>query len=505
MSTTVPAGSGSRELTDWNPEDPARWDEKLAWRTLWTTTFSLMLGFMVWFLPSVLAPLMQGAGMLGDGQAAQDRAYWLVAMPGLAGGGLRLLWMILPPIMGTRKMVISSTILLMLPMAGWALLLFGAETGEVVSFPVLMVLAFLTGIGGGVFSGYMPSTSYFFPKKKQGVALGLQAGIGNLGVAVVQLGTPMVATMGLLGAVAIKNQGAINTMQEKAAAAEAANRAATLDADKVEVPQVPEPLEVHLTNAPVLLLVLLALATVAAVVVLKSVPIKSNVRQQFDIFRNKHTWFMTMQYILTFGIFSGLAGQFGNVLKDLYTAPPSIDWIYGAPMIAFLGAFTGSVVRIVWGPLCDRFGGGVWTVVAGVGITLSAIPVLMALRSDQHYTEETAQAALAAGNAAAEVGATVKDQVPLGAFLLGMFLIFFFAGLGNASTFKQMPMIFPPRQAGGVIGWTAAIAAFGPFLFGVAFTSFTKTAVFTFVLVYAAVCATQAWYYYARPGAEAKS
>jgi NNP family nitrate/nitrite transporter-like MFS transporter len=381
-------------------------------------------------------------------------------------------------------------------MVGWAFLLFGAETGDVLSFPLLMLLAFLTGIGGGVFSGYMPSTSYFFPKKKQGVALGFQAGLGNLGVAVVQLGTPMVATMALLGAVAVKNQDKI----DKAVATNQAQGASSPDS----VP-VPAPVEAYLTNAPVVLVGLLVLATIVAVVVLKSVPIKSNVRQQFDIFKNKHTWFMTMQYILTFGIFSGLAGQFGVVLKDLYSAPPTIDWIYGAPMIAFLGAFVGSVVRIMWGPLCDRFGGGVWTVVSGVGIALSTIPVLLALRDDAHFTPEGALAAQAAGNAAAAAGATIKDSVPLGTFLLGMFLIFFFAGLGNASTFKQMPMIFPPRQAGGVIGWTAALAAFGPFLFGVAFTSFSKTAVFTFVLVYAAICAAQAWYYYARPGAEAKS
>jgi NNP family nitrate/nitrite transporter-like MFS transporter len=313
----------------------------------------------------------------------------------------------------------------------------------------------------------MPSTSYFFPKKKQGVALGLQAGIGNLGVAVVQLGTPMVATMGLLGAVAIKNQGAI----DKAKAAG-------------DGTPIPEPVEAHFTNAPVVLLALLVLATIAAVIILKSVPIKSNVRQQFDIFRNKHTWFMTFEYILTFGIFSGLAGQFGVVLKDLYSAPPTIDWIYGAPLIAFLGAFTGSVARILWGPLCDRFGGAVWTVISGVGIAVSTIPVLLALRDDV---------------------SGVKDLVPLGTFLLGMFGIFFFAGVGNASTFKQMPMIFPPRQAGGVIGWTAAVAAFGPFLFGVAFDTFSKTLVFSIVLVYAVFCAVLAWYYYARKGAEAKS
>ncbi|MCL2424547.1 MAG: MFS transporter [Micrococcales bacterium] len=493
MTTTVP--SGSRELADWNPEEPERWDEKLAWATLWTTTFSLILGFMVWYLPSALAPLMSGAGMLGSGQTAVSRAYWLVAMPGLAGGVLRLLWMIFPPIFGTRKMVIWSTIALIVPMAGWAWVLFGSETGAEANFGLLMVLAFLTGIGGGVFSGYMPSTSYFFPKAKQGVALGLQAGIGNLGVAVVQLGTPMVATMALLGAAAVKNQDKINK-------AEAANGAARPGDDLVPVPG---PLEVHLTNAPVVLIGLLVVALLVAFVVLKSVPIKSNIRQQFDIFSNKHTWFMTLEYILTFGIFSGLAAQFGVVLKDLYSAPPTVDWIYGAPMIAFLGAFTGSVTRILWGPLCDRFGGGIWTVVSGVGIAVSTVPVLAALRSDAHLTEEAAAAARQAGNAAAEAGDTIKDAVPLGLFLFGMFLIFFFAGVGNASTFKQMPMIFPPRQAGGVIGWTAAIAAFGPFLFGVAFDNVTKTSVFAFVLVYAALCALLAWYYYAREGAEAKS
>ena len=65
------------------------------------------------------------------------------------------------------------------------------------------------------------------------------------------------------------------------------------------------------------------------------------------------------------------------------------------------------------------------------------------------------------------------DEFPK--FFWGMIAIFFFTGVGNASTFKQMPMIFAPRQAGGVIGWTAAIAAFGPFVFGLMFaTGYTQ-------------------------------
>ncbi|MDR0849008.1 MAG: MFS transporter [Propionibacteriaceae bacterium] len=439
----------SQTVTDWNPENPSAWDSKLAWSTLWTTTFSLMLGFMVWYLVSSLAPLLNGAGMLGEGAIATSRAYWLASMPGLAGGLLRLVWTFLPPIMGTRNMVIWSTVALMAPTAGWIWILSVPNP----PFSAMMVLAFLTGIGGGVFSGYMPSTSYFFPKKRQGVALGLQAGIGNFGVSVVQLLTPIVVTMALFGTASV-----------------------------IHTPNKPDK-QVWLQTAPALIIPLLIISAILAMVFLKSVPIKANFAQQFDIFRNKHTWIMTLQYLLTFGIFSGLAGQFGNLLKALYSVVPTIAWL-GGTTIAFLGAFIGSLARVAWGPFCDRFGGGIWTMVAGLGIAASSLPVILALRTDVPGE---------------------KDLVPLALFLTGMFFIFFFAGVGNASTFKQMPMIFEPRQAGGVIGWTGAIAAFGPFLFGLAFDTFSKTSVFYFVLLYALLCAGLAWWFYARRNAEARS
>jgi NNP family nitrate/nitrite transporter-like MFS transporter len=112
-----------------------------------------------------------------------------------------------------------------------------------------------------------------------------------------------------------------------------------------------------------------------------------------------------------------------------------------------------------------------------------------------------------------------KSQVPLPMFLTGMLLLFFFAGVGNASTFKQMPMIFPPRQAGGVIGFTAAIAAFGPFIFSVAMNGLTGAGtgaatgnfgkqiipVFVAVAILAIISAIIAWVYYARRDAPAKS
>ena len=150
-------------LKDWDPNDESRWDSKIAWRTLWVTTYALTLAFISWYLVSALAPKLNNIGF----HLSKGQLYWLAAMPGLAGGGLRLLWMFLPPLLGTRRLVTYSTALLVLPLVGWSIAVRNPST----PFIGLVGLAFLSGIGGGVFSGFMPSTSYFFPKSKQGMAL----------------------------------------------------------------------------------------------------------------------------------------------------------------------------------------------------------------------------------------------------------------------------------------------------------------------------------------------
>ena len=454
-------------ITDWNPEDEKSWDHRQAWLTLWVTTFALILGFMVWYMVSVIAPILQNAQIVD-----KSHAFWLTSMPGLAGGALRLVWMFLPPIMGTKKMVTWSSVALMLPMIGWFFLLIQPADTLKNSFGLMMLLAFLTGIGGGIFSGYMPSTSYFFPKSKQGVALGLQAGIGNFGVSVIQLLTPILVAVAVFGG-----------------GHAFANKKIKANADGLTFLQTPS----------FMLFVLLIIATVLAAIFLKSVPIKANPRQQLDIFRNKHTWFMTLLYILTFGCFSGLAGTFALMLNQMVPTVPTIAWL-GGTTIAFLGAFIGSLSRILWGPLCDRFGGGIWTMVSAIGIGISAVIVIVALKGTKMLTDVPATQ-------------VAKCQVPLPMFLTGMFLLFFFAGVGNAATFKQMPMIFEPRQAGGVIGWTAAIAAFGPFVFSFSMNKLSGTSgnfgtkiipVFVVVLIIAIASAAVNWWFYTRPGAEAK-
>lgn len=431
---------GADWLETWDPE--TAWDSGRAWKTLWITTFNLTLAFITWFLVSAIAPQLNFIGFnLTTGQL-----YWLAAMPGLAGGLLRLVWMFLPPIMGTRKLVWISSLLLVIPLFGWA----QAVQNPGTSYAVLLMLAFLAGIGGGVFSGFMPSTSYFFPKAKQGTALGIQAGIGNFGVSVVQFVTPWIIGFALIGGSQAFNNEPKNIHKE-----------------------------VWYQNAGYVWIPFVIVGVILAYTLLKSVPVQARgVKDQLDIFGNKHTWIMTWLYILTFGTFSGMAAQFALLMKNLYGTPFGENGII-AVQYAFLGALIGSAARVLAGPVADRVGGGKVTMIAVLGIAFSAL-----------YTSFT-------------LAPTSVDEFPK--FLWGMLAVFFFSGVGNASTFKQMPMIFERRQAGGVIGWTAAIAAFGPFIFGVMFATAHAQMLFWLGFVSCLSGAVITWYYYARPGAEKPS
>ena len=461
MTSTTASPKGGEWLESWDPENEQTWDKRLAWKTLWITTFSLFLAFVAWFLPSALIPKLNPLGY----SFTTTQLYWMAAMPGLSAGLFRLLWMVAPPIMGTRKMVALTSLLLVFSTVGW-----GVRVQEPTApYWELMVLAFLAGIGGGAFSGFMPSTSYFFPKSKQGTALGLQAGIGNFGVSAVQLLTPYLIGFSWLAFFG--------------------------SSQSITMPGKPTQ-EVWYQNAAFIWIPLMILAAILAWTMLKSVPIKANIKQQFDIFNNVDTWLMTLLYIMTFGTFSGLAAQFGLLMADLYgisnpdivsgtgaTAKVLIDG-YAVPDVVkyvFLGPLVGAGARVLFAPLTDRMGGAIWTLISGVGLIVAIAFTIPALSPDA-----TSAATLEAG---------------FNQFLWGMLAIFLFAGIGNASTFKQMPMIFEKRQAGGVIGWTAAIAAFGPFFFGIGVTTLGPVAFYMIGIAWAVMCVAITWLRYARKGA----
>ena len=460
MSSPTTLETNGDWLVSWDPEDETKWDKRLAWNTLTVTTVSLTLCFVAWFLPSAIVPKLNALGY----SFTHNQLFLLTSMPGLSGGLLRLVWMVLPPKIGSRKMVALTTLLLLLPMLGW-----GFEvTNPDVPYWRLLALAFLAGIGGGAFSGFMPSTSFFFPKAKQGTALGIQAGIGNFGVSLVQLLTPWLIGFGLFG---------------------------FLGSQTLTVPSM-EPRTVWYQNAALVYIPLIIVVAVWAWIVLRSVPIKASVRQQFDIFRNQDTWWMTLLYIMTFGTFSGLSAQFALLMINLYgagnadivqgTGSDAVVLIAGYAVVdpvkfVFLGPLISAGARVAFSPLTDRMGGAIWTLISGIGILGSIIFTIPALTPDVSIAEAL--------------------RGDFNQFLWGMLLIFLFTGIGNASTFKQMPMIFEKRQAGGVIGWTAAIAAFGPFLFGVGLTLMSTTTFYIIGAAWAVMCIAITWWRYARPGA----
>jgi NNP family nitrate/nitrite transporter-like MFS transporter len=362
-SPSTPRPAGREWLQSWDPENAETWDHRLAWRTLWISTFTLTLCFSSWFLASAIAPKLTNLGF----DLSTSQLYWLTAMPGLAGGLMRMIWMVLPPIMGTRKMVTLTTALLIIPVVGWGVQVQDPTT----PFWMLLSLSFLSGIGGGAFSGFMPSTSYFFPRSKQGTALGLQAGIGNFGVSLVQLLTPWIIGFSMIGFLGGS-------------------------ASMTGVPGKPAQ-DVWYQNAAYIYVPFIVVGTVLAWTMLRSVPITANIRQQFDIFRNPDTWWMTLLYVMTFGTFAGLSAQFGLLMKNLYGAG-NAEIVQGAGAAAqllvegysvpdpvkfvFLGPLVGAAARVLFSPLTDRFGGARWTLLSGIGIVASIGFTLTALRPD---------------------------------------------------------------------------------------------------------------------------
>lgn len=387
----------------------------------------------------------------------QNQLFWLAAMPGLAGGTLRIVHTFLLPVFGTRHIVTVATLLKLLPCIGIGLAVMDPNT----PFWVFMVLAFTAGFGGGDFSSYMPSTSMFFPKRLQGTALGIQAGLGNFGVSLAQFVTPMIIAYAAVG-----------TSQ-------------TLTKVDPQTKAVVSTTEVWLQNAAWIYVPFILALGIAAWFVLRSVPIKASFREQLDIFKDKHTWFCTVTYMMTFGGFSGLSAVFPLLIAGLYGKFPNAP----DPLVyAFYGPLIGSASRVIFGFVADKVGGAILTQACGIAMII----IYVAMIALGLFTPES------------------MDQFPM--FVAGILALFFFTGVGNAGTFRQYPIIFGanPRQAAGVIGWTAAIAAYGPFIFSVAIgnvmASYGNPLPFIYVLVAFFVFATAInWWYYTRSGAERPS
>jgi MFS transporter, NNP family, nitrate/nitrite transporter len=301
-------------ITHWDPENAELWESqgrKIARKNLWISVGSLMLAFIVWQIWSVVAVRLNDIGF----RFTQEQLFTLAAVPGLVGATLRFFYTFAVGIFGGRNWMTISTGVLAIPAIGIGIAVQNPNT----PFGIMLLLAALCGLGGGNFSSTLANTSLFYPKKEKGTALGINGGLGNMGVSVVQFATPLVIASG------------------------------TFAFFGGEAQLLPSGQTIWLQNAAFIWVIPIAIMTVLTYFGMDNIPGgRQSVSDQFVIVKRKHTWIMTWLYVATFGSFIGYAAAFPLLLKSQFPQYLSLAW---------LGAFLAAAFRPVGGWLSDRLGG----------------------------------------------------------------------------------------------------------------------------------------------------
>src|SRR5574343_445384 len=194
-SKNTPAAGSGAALTDWRPEDNAFWEstgKRIANRNLWISIPALLCGFAIWLMWGIISVQMLNLGF----PFTKEELFTLTAISGLSGATMRIPSSFFIRLAGGRNTIFLTTAMLLSPAIG---------TGIALQHPewplwVFQMLALWSGVGGGNFASSMSNISTFFPKRLQGTALGLNAGLGNFGVTTMQILIPMLMTMSVFGA-----------------------------------------------------------------------------------------------------------------------------------------------------------------------------------------------------------------------------------------------------------------------------------------------------------------
>jgi len=412
-----------RWLDDWKPEDEAFWASRgrlIARKNLALSIFAENIGFSVWVLWTIIVLNLGNAGIT----LTLSQLFWLTAVPNLIGSFLRIPYTFAVPRFGGRLWTGISASLLLIPClllatvvpSGWLL-----EQSTSSQFWILLACAATAGFGGGNFSSSMANISFFYPEGKKGFALGLNAAGGNLGVAMAQLGVPLVLIIGVPAAA-------------------------------VKLPAH----EVNLAYAGLMWMPFIIVAAIGAWLYMDSITeAKADTSSYTKALGHGQTWIMSVLYIGTFGSFIGYSFALPLVIKNTFP-----EFLAGHPFIAtylaglgFVGALLGSVARPAGGWLSDRVGGARVTLACFVG--------------------------MAGFTAMAIIGVNERS---FGLFFASFMAIFILAGAGNGSTYRMIPSIFAElgrrsggqaadfrRRAAAVIGIAGAIGALGGFFIQVAF------------------------------------
>ncbi len=527
----------NRDLHEWKPEDPSFWDKtgrSIANRNLWISIPCLLVAFGFWQMWGMITVQMSNLGF----PFTETELFTLVAIAGLAGATLRIPASFMIRIAGGRNTIACTTALMIVPCIGAYFALQSKDT----PLWIFQLLALLSGVGGGNFACSMSNISSFFPKRQQGLALGLNAGLGNLGVTGMQILIPLVMTAAVFGALSGDSmvlERASGTMMGRipegtdtwlhnpalfgvlvlvvltAAAWFGMNNLRTVTPEPghplVAMAKViglynlafvtaaiglylflPRPVGLDLLNVWVALLLIIGL-TLGAMYMLPG-KIGGMVKNQYRIFSNRHTWSMTVLYIATFGSFIGFSAAlplsieviFGRMMEDgERIANPQAP---SAMTYAWIGPLVGAAIRPVGGWVSDKVGGSIVTQV------ISAVMVV---------------ASIAAGWVMMQAYYSEDPNAWFWPFL-GLFIVLFAAsGIGNGSTFRSIGVIFDASTKGPVLGWTSAIAAYGAFIAPRVMGEQIEAgnpqyAMYGFAAFYA-LCLVVNWWFYLRRNAEIRN
>ncbi|MEU8847929.1 nitrate/nitrite transporter [Streptomyces sp. NPDC048564] len=439
--STAPASSrGGRWIDHWDPEDEAFWNEtgeKVARRNLFFSVLSEHIGFSIWTLWSVMV-LFMGPEY---GLTPADK-FTIVSMATLVGAIVRVPYTFAVAIFGGRMWTVMSASLLLVPtVAAFAVM----EPGT--SFTTFLLCAMLAGVGGGNFASSMTNINAFFPLRKKGWALGLNAGGGNIGVPVVQL-----VGLAVIGA----------------------------------------------SGGPRLLLGIyipfIVIAAALAWLKMDSISsVKNDTGAAKDAVKEAHTWIMSFLYIGTFGSFIGYSFAFGLVLQTQFGRTP-----LQAAYVTFIGPLLGSLIRPVGGWLADRFGGAkitLWNFV-GMGVATAVIIVASMQKSLPLFT-------------AAFIALFVLTGVGNGSTYKMIPGIFHTKALAKGLTGEEAAA-YGRRLSGASMGLIGAVGALGGLGINLAFRqSFLSvgsgTGAFVAFLAFYGVCFAVTWVVYLRRPAAAQT
>ena len=542
MNTTT--STSGADIVDWRPEDEQFWastGKKIAYRNLWISIPALLCGFAVWGMWGIITVQMMVLGY----PFTQAELFTLTAIAGLAGATMRIPASFLIRLSGGRNTIFLTTAMLLAPAIGTGIVLQHPE------WPLwsFQLMALWCGVGGGNFASSMSNISTFFPKRLQGTGLGLNAGLGNFGVTTMQIVIPLVMTVPLLGSFGgesmtlLKESGWIfgaipsgtETWIQNAGFAWVIslvplsilcwfgmNNLKTVSPDTgspitaflkitwlYTLSFIPAGVGLYLYLPPPSGLGVLSMWLVMPLIIVSTLMVmkitafgtmKDNVAKQFAIFSNKHTWSLTILYIVTFGSFIGFSMALPLSMKVIFgiSHVPDANGIMqhtlanpnGPPVLAYawIGPFVGAAIRPLGGWMADKLGGSIVTqwVCAVMAVAGVAVGYVMQL---------------------AYQSATPEEYFFI---FLALFMVLFAAsGIGNGSTFRSIGVIFDRQQAGPVLGWTSAVAAYGAFIAPVVIGQQIKLgtpqmAMYGFAVFYG-LCLILNWWFYLRKNAEIRN